>query len=97
MPSIAKKHLSAPALLKSVRQSFKTVKDHRQSGSVAIPLVDALMSGLAVFAMKHPSLLKFDEQRNEPVIRSNLRSLYGVEQAPCDTQLSDIADPVHPE
>jgi Transposase DDE domain len=97
MPSIAKKHLSAPALLKSVRQSFKTVKDHRQSGSVAIPLVDALMSGLAVFAMKHPSLLKFDEQRNEPVIRSNLRSLYGVEQAPCDTQLRDIADPVHPE
>jgi hypothetical protein len=26
-------------------------------------LVDALMSGLAVFGLKYPSLLKFDEER----------------------------------
>lgn len=55
------------------------------------------MSGLAIFALKYPSLLKFDEQRNEPIIRSNLQHLYGVDQAPCDTQLREIADPVHPE
>ena len=30
------------------------------------------MSGLAVFGLKYPSLLKFDEQRNELTIRANL-------------------------
>lgn len=97
MPLILRKYLSAPGLLKTVRQSFARIVDHRQSGSVGIPLTDALMSGLAIFAMKYPSLLKFDEQRNEPVIRSNLRNLYGVDQVPCDTQLREIADPVRPE
>jgi len=33
------------------------------------------MSGLAVFGLKFPSLLKFDEQRNEERIRANLKSL----------------------
>ena len=55
------------------------------------------MSGLAIFAMKYPSLLKFDEQRNDKVIRSNLQNLYSVDQAPCDTQLREIADPISPE
>ncbi len=96
MSSTLRKHLSAPGLLKTVRQSFTGIADHRQSGSIEIPLADALMSGLAVFALKYPSLLKFDEQRNEPVIRSNLQHLYGVDQAPCDTQLREIADPVRP-
>jgi len=97
MSTILRKNLSAPGLLKTVRQCFNRITDHRQSGSVEIPLPDALMSGLAIFAMKYPSLLKFDEQRNEPVIRSNLQNLYGVDQAPCDTQLREIADPVRPE
>ena len=92
-----RKYLSAPGLLKTVRQCFNRIADHRQSGSVEIPLTDALMSGLAIFSMKYPSLLKFDEQRNEPVIRSNLQHLYSVDKAPCDTQLREIADPVCPE
>jgi len=54
------------------------------------------MSGLAVFGLKFPSLLKFDEQRNEERVRANLRSLYGVEQAPCDTQLRSVLDEVSP-
>jgi Transposase DDE domain. len=55
------------------------------------------MSGLAVFGLKYPSLLNFDEGRNEAVIRHNLHTLYGVEQAPCDTQLRTILDPVDPQ
>jgi hypothetical protein len=92
-----RKHLSAPGLLKTVRQSFTGITDHRRSGSIEIPLTNALMSGLAMFSMKYSSLLKFDEQRNEPVIRSNLQRLYGIDQAPCDTQLREILDPIRPE
>jgi len=55
------------------------------------------MSGLAMFGLKYPSLLKFDEAyQDEARIRHNLRTLYGVERAPCDTQLRTILDPVVP-
>ena len=59
-------------------------------------LSDVMMSGLAVFSLKFPSLLKFDEQRNEARIRANLKSLFRVEQAPCDTQLRSVCDQVNP-
>jgi hypothetical protein len=38
-------------------------------------LADAWMSAVAMFALKFPSLLKFDEQRHEEVIRANLTQL----------------------
>jgi hypothetical protein len=88
--------LSTPLLLARVREAIGSIPDHRQAVKCDITLVDALMSGLAVFALKFPSLLKFDEQRREDHIRHNLETLYGVTQAPCDTQLRDIIDPVEP-
>ena len=91
-----RKHLSAPGLLRAIRQTFDVIPDHRCDP--LIPLADALMSGVAVFGLKYPSLLKFDEAySDEATVRHNLRTLYGVEHAPCDTQLRDIADPVKPE
>ena len=59
-------------------------------------LADALMSGLAVFGLKYPSLLRFDGDQDEPIIRHNLKTLYGVDLAPCDTHLREICDPVNP-
>jgi hypothetical protein len=91
-----RKHLSAPGRWKALRSCFQKVADHR-SGKSEIPLVDALMSGLAVFGLKYPSLLKFDEERHERTVRHNLSRLYGVERAPCDTQLREILDPVDPQ
>ena len=91
-----RKTLSAPGLLKTIRDSFASVPDSRGS-RVEIALCDALMAGLAVFGLKYPSLLKFDEASREDVLRHNLRTLYGVERASCDTQLRTILDPVAPE
>jgi hypothetical protein len=90
-----RKQLSAPGLLTSIRQCFTHVPEHRHERN-DIPLPDALMSGLAVFGLKYPSLLKFDEAYNEGIIRHNLKTLYGVKRAPCDTQLRTILDPVAP-
>jgi hypothetical protein len=89
------KYVSAPALLNQVRRSFEKIPDPRCYGQ-QFSLPDVLMSGLAIFGLKYPSLLKFDEQRNEERIRANLKSLYGVEQAPCDTQLRSVLDRVNP-
>jgi len=54
------------------------------------------MSGLAVFGLKFPSLLQFDEGREDDVIKHNLKTLYNVEDAPCDTYMSEKLDEVHP-
>ena len=74
------KCLSAKALLKSVRKTFSKIPEHR-AGNVEYSLVDTLMSGLAVFGLNFPSLLKFDENRQEAHIRHNLQTLYGVPES----------------
>ena len=90
-----RKKLSAPGLLGTVRKSFDAIADLRREGA-PISLADALMSGLAVFSLKYPSLLQFDRQRNDPAEAHNLRTLYGVEQVPCDTHMREIIDEVGP-
>jgi len=88
----ARKHLSADGLFKMIKQEFKKVKDHR-SADITIPLDDALMSGFALFSLKDPSLLAFDERRQTP---KNLKRVYGIKQIPSDTQMRTILDNVNP-
>lgn len=87
--------LSAPSLLLGVRVVFEKLRDHR-NGRQRISLADALMSALAVFSLKCSSLLQFDEKRREAVIQHNLKTLYGVQEVPCDTQMRSILDPINP-
>ena len=78
-----RKSLSAPGLLSEVRRCFQALKD--DTVGRGFQLVDYLMSGLAVFGLKYPSLLQFDEGRADAVVVSNLKSLYGIDRAPSDT------------
>ncbi|MCK4708193.1 MAG: transposase [Gammaproteobacteria bacterium] len=86
--------VSIPGLLKTTRQIFEQIPDSKSSSS--IPLADHLMSGLAIFGLKYPSLLQFDQDRNVDLTRSNLKSLYGIKQAPSDTYLRERLDEVDP-
>ena len=88
-----RKYLSADGLTKLVGQGFGKIEDHRPM-NVGIPLRDALMSGLALFALKDPSLLAFDERRAKG---ENLRRVFGIEQIPSDTQMRTILDGLEPE
>ena len=88
-----RKQLSADGLFKTVKKGFKQVKDHR-SDDAKIPLDDALMSGFALFSLKDPSLLAFDERRETP---KNLKRVYGINRIPSDTQMRTILDEVDPE
>lgn len=90
-----RKTLSAPALLQQVRTSFEAIPEHRRTQS-SYPLVDVLISALAMFSLKDESLLQFDQQRNESQRRHNLKTLYGVDQAPCDSQMRTVLDEVDP-
>ncbi|MDO8466512.1 MAG: transposase, partial [Gallionella sp.] len=78
-----------------MRKSFGAISDPGR-GTSSLPLREVLMSGLAVFSLKYPSLLPFDRQRGAPVEAHHLRTLYRVEQAPCDTQLRARLDGVEP-
>jgi hypothetical protein len=95
-PSKAKvrKYLSADALFKMIRNQFKQISDFRK-GDTTISLCDALMSGFAMFSLKDPSLLAFDERRKEEA--HNLKNIYGIEQVPCDSRMREIIDDVTPE
>jgi hypothetical protein len=92
VPPKGRKHLSADALFRLVRSGFTHIPDHR-SGDPEISLTDALMSAFAMFSLKSPSLLAFDEERSE----GNLQTIYGIERPPCDTHMREILDPTSPE
>jgi hypothetical protein len=55
------------------------------------------MAATAMFSLKYPSLLKFDEDaRNEDVRMHNIRSVFALKSVPSDTQMRAIIDPVEP-
>ena len=92
---LLRKALSAPGLLGVVRGCFDEVNDPVSARRFS--LSDCLMSGLAVFGLKYPSLLRFDrDARTDEVVRANLKSLYGIERAPCDSALRERLDEVDP-
>jgi hypothetical protein len=86
-----RKRLSADALHKLIRHRCEQFPDRRRAGST-IPLADACMSAFAMFSLKDPSLLAFDERRND----QNMHRLYLVGQVPSDTQLRTILDGLDP-
>jgi len=89
---VAHKLLSADALFALVRTGFEPVPDQRAE-NVSIDLPDALMSAFAMFSLKDPSLLAFDERR---ATDSNLRSIYGIRHVPGDTHMRTLLDEVEP-
>ena len=90
----SRKQLSADALFWNIRESFHHIPDPR-TGEPDISLPDAAMSGLAMFAFKDPSLLAFDQRRQQD--EENLRMIFHMQHVPCDTRLREILDPVDPE
>lgn len=94
----SRKHLSAQGLFGFIHRHFQAIKPPRAlvSRSNPISLADCLMSGLAMFSLKFPSLLKFDEAKEEVQIKHNLRTLFHVKQIPSDTYMRERNDEVDP-
>ena len=90
--SRVRKHLSADALYALLRSGFEEIPDHRQR-KCPISLPDALLSAFAMFSLKDPSLLAFEQRRND----ENMRNLFGIAHVPSDTHMREILDPVEPQ
>jgi len=85
--------LSAPGLIKLLRQAFGKVSDPRRGASVEHSLPDALGAALAMFHLKFPSMLSFDIQAHaDPHLIHNLEHLYRLDSVPSDTQMRKILD-----
>jgi len=74
-------------------ESFSTFKDPR-TGFCEIPIQDFLLSSYAVFALKYPSLLSFENDMVDEKKFHNLKTLFGVSRVPSDTHLRDIMDKI---
>ncbi len=92
-----RKAFSAEFLYKLAYRKFQKITEPARKRVCNFSLADCLMSGLAIFSLKYPSLLQFDQGRMEDkALKHNLRTLYGIQQIPCDTQIRERLDPIEP-
>lgn len=95
MKNKLRKTLSMPGLLNVLANSLSKIKDSQDRSEISIK--DCLLSGYAVFSLKYPSLLQFDNDwREDQGIKHNLHKLYGIKQIPCDTYMRERLDKVDP-
>ena len=92
-----RKHLSMPGMLSVLRECFGRIPDPVVSRGIT--QFDCLMSAFAMFSLKIPSLLQFEEliclsENSEQA--ENLKSLFGVERVPSDSWMRERLDKVDP-
>jgi hypothetical protein len=85
-----RRHLHFDALVPRLRQRFEQLPEPRRAPTFS--LADTLMAGLAMFSLKDPSLLAFQRR----ALDHNLRSVFGLQAIPSDSQMRAILDEVDP-
>jgi len=80
--------LCADALIDTLRRRFKDVPDSRKQNDITYPMVDTLVAAFAMFSLKDPSLLAFQERAKEPAIKK----LFGIQAIPSDSTMREILD-----
>lgn len=86
----ARRCLSADSMIRVLRERFECVADARRSSHITYGLADVLMAAFAMFSLKDPSLLAFQESLKNP----SLKSIFRIQQIPSDSQMRDILDPI---
>lgn len=94
-----KKVLSAKGMVGEVRKILKniSVKLKSKGRPQEISGIDCIMSAVAMFSIKLPSLLCFDNLVHEDTaLRNNLKTLYWIDHVPSDTRMREVLDEVNP-
>lgn len=78
-------------LISDLSEQFASIADNRASNSQYL-LSDTLKSAFAIFSLKSPSLLNFQERTR--MEDGNLQCIYGIKNIPSDTQMRTILDEV---
>jgi len=91
---VIRKNLNLDAMITTTLHALIKFPDTR-TRKCQISQADALMSGYAMFALKDPSLLAFDQRRKDD--EDNLKRVFGLKHVPSDSQMREILDPIDPE
>src|SRR5210317_656432 len=90
IPPKTRRHLSFDPLIRQIRLRAKQLPDTRNESGCSYSIADAVMSAMALFALKDPSLLFFQDRRND----ENMKNLFRILNVPGDTQMRAILDPL---
>ena len=83
-----RRFLSADALIGVLKTRFELVPDRRRQSSITYSLPDTLLAAFAMFSLKEPSLLAFQNQKDQPAIQK----LYQLDRVPSDSTMREILD-----
>lgn len=83
-----RRYLSADALIILLRTRFEAVPDRRRQSSATYSMADALAGAFAMFSLKEPSLLAFQNKKDQPAIKK----LYQLDKVPSDSTMREILD-----
>lgn len=83
-----RRYLNADSLIASLKTRFAEVADKRRKASCRYSMADTLLAAFAMFSLKAPSLLNFEEQCDEEAIDR----LFGIQHVPSDSQMRAILD-----
>ena len=75
IPPNTRRHLSFDPLIRQIRLRAKQFPDTRNEADCNYSMADAVMSAMAMFALKDPSLLFFQQRRNDENMKSVFRIL----------------------
>jgi hypothetical protein len=92
-----RKYLSTGGLLEIIWHNLLLDKKFPKCEKSRISWQDCIMAGLAIFNLKFPSLLQFENAKDEPFIARNLRKLFHIKDVPSDTCLRERLDKLPPE
>ena len=81
------------AIMPVLHEQWARLRDHRRANA-SYPLTDFLCSAFAMFSLKAPSLLSFEQQTKTE--NRNLKSIYRMQEVPSDTQMRTTLDLVNP-
>lgn len=88
--------LSFDKLLPILTSTFGQLPDKRTGDNTQYTLCDAALAAFGVFFTQSPSFLAYQRDMQRSKGRNNAKSLFGVEQIPCDQQIRNLLDPVAP-
>lgn len=87
-----RKQTSFDPMIEAIFQRSLLIPDHRSAGTT-YSISDAVMSGIALFSLKDPSLLAFTQRRND----QNMKNIFRIKNIPSDTSMREILDPIDPD
>ena len=90
-PPPSRKHLSFDPLIRTIHERAQQLPD-AQTRDGDYSIADAVMSAIAMFSLKDPSLVAFQGRRND----HNMKNLYRIENVPSDTWMRELLDPISP-